>query len=232
MNYISVVIPVYNEEKNIKILINEIINSKSIDQINEIILVDDCSTDNSNAEICDLIKFFNKIKIFTHSKNLGQSASLLTGIQNAKSKTILTMDADLQNNPADIEKLIDKYFSNDNIKLVGGIRINRKDNFVKKISSKIANYFRILILKDDCKDTGCSLKIFDRELFINFPFFDGIHRFLPALFKYSNSINKYINVDHRPRKHGISKYGTVSRAFRGFLDVIKVKKIIKRFKND
>ncbi len=232
MNNISIVIPVYNEEKNIKILINEIMNSQSIDYINEIILVDDYSTDNSKAEIYELTKLFNKIKICTHSKNLGQSASLLTGIQKAKSKTILTMDADLQNNPVDIEKLIDKYFSDINIKLVGGIRINRKDTIVKKISSKIANYFRILILKDDCKDTGCSLKIFDRELFMNFPFFDGIHRFLPALFKYSNSINKFIDVDHRARKYGISKYGTVYRALRGFLDVIKVKKIIKRLKND
>jgi dolichol-phosphate mannosyltransferase len=232
MKNISIVIPVYNEEKNIKILIKEIMNIQSISYINEIIIIDDHSTDNSKAEIIKLAKLFNIIKFFSHSKNLGQSKSLLTGIQIASSESILTMDADLQNNPQDIEKLIKLYYSDENIKLVGGIRLNRKDSLKKIISSKIANSLRILILKDECKDTGCSLKIFDRELFLNLPFFDGIHRFLPALFKYSKSVNKFVNVDHRVRRYGISKYGTVGRAFKGLLDVIKVKKIIKGLVND
>jgi len=232
MTKISIIIPVFNEEKNIKILINEILNIDIIDQISEIIIVDDCSTDSSLNEIKKLQKITDKISFFCHYSNQGQSKSLLTGIKNAKNQTIVTIDADLQNNPIDIINIVNTYFSDNEIKLVGGIRVNRKDNIIKKITSRMANFIRNQILRDDCIDTGCSLKIFDRDLFLSLPFFDGIHRFLPALFKYKNSKNKYIGVDHRNRKFGKSKYGTLDRALKGLVDIYKVKKIIKNFRND
>ena len=158
--------------------------------------------------------------------------AIYNGVKLTKSEVIITLDADLQNNPKDINKLIKLYFADNKTKLVGGIRLHRKDSFIKKISSKFANSLRKFILNDDCDDTGCSLKIFDRNIFLSLPFFNGIHRFLPALFKYNGSNNKFVIVDHRSRKYGISNYGTLDRALKGIKDLYKVKKIIKEFNND
>ena len=109
--------------------------------------------------------------------------------------------------------MIQEYNKDKDLVLVGGIRLNRKDNFLKKISSKIANKIRMLILKDNCEDTGCSLKIFDKKIFLSFPLFDGIHRFLPALFTGYGKKTIFVDVDHRPRIYGYSKYGTFKRLF-------------------
>ena len=117
------------------------------------------------------------------------------------------------------------------IYLVGGIRLKRKDNLIKKISSKIANSVRSKFLNDGCVDTGCSLKVFDKNIFLNFEFFDGIHRFIPALFSGFGYKTFFINVDHRKRKYGRSKYGTLSRLINGLRDMIKVKKMINKNKN-
>ena len=122
------------------------------------------------------------------------------------------------------------YILNNDIQLVGGIRINRQDNTIKIISSKIANYIRKMILKDNCKDTGCSLKVFNKKIFLTFPYFDGIHRFLPALFIGFGYKTFFIDVNHRKRKYGVSKYGTINRLFKGIRDLYKVKKIIKNNK--
>jgi len=222
---VSLVIPAYNEYPNLTILIKEInqILENSIDY--EVIIVDDCSIDETN-QILKKNNFKNCNLIF-NEKNLGQSFSIIKGIENAQYDTIVTLDADLQNNPNDILKLYNAYISNPELKLVGGIRLKRKDNITKIISSKIANKVRSLILNDDCPDTGCSLKIFDKKIFLSFPFFNGIHRFLPALFKGFNHQTLFIEVDHRARKYGISKYGTLDRLFRGIRDLIKVNGIIK-----
>ena len=226
MNKISIVIPVFNEVKNIEPLYKEINNSLSKKIEYEVIFVDDASTDGSK-------KIFNKLsnqhllKVVKHRNNLGQSYSLLTGIKVANYNVIVTLDGDGQNNPKDILMLTDIFFSNSNVFLVGGIRVKRQDNFLKVVSSRIANFIRSFILKDDCVDTGCSLKVFDKEVFLNFPFFDGIHRFLPALFKGFGKNTIFINVDHRPRISGISKYRTFDRMYKGILDIIRVKKIIR-----
>ena len=176
----TIVIPVYNEAKNIKPLIIEIL--KSIDSVGdyEIIIVNDFSTDKTIDEVNKIIN--KKIKLISNNENKGQSYSIYKGIKNSKFKTIITIDGDGQNNPYDIPKLLEKFQNNDEIKLVGGIRKKRQDSFLKKISSKIANKVRSSILKDNCTDTGCSLKVFDKNIFLSFPYFDGIHRFLPALF--------------------------------------------------
>lgn len=227
---ISIVIPIYNESNNIDPLIQKIISAVK-DVKYEIIIVNDGSNDETENLLFNY-KNIPFIKIINHEFNLGQSKAFQTGISNAKFDTIVTLDGDGQNNPFDISKLLNEYFADQSIYLVGGIRFNRKDNFIKIASSRIANRIRIFFLSDDCPDTGCSLKVFDRNIFLLFPFFDGIHRFLPALFKGYGKKTKFINVDHLPREYGYSKYGTFGRLFRGIKDLIKVAKIIKEFKNN
>ncbi len=234
MKKISIVIPVFNEELNITILIKEIyIAIKNINIEFEIIIIDDASTDNSNELIKKLLKKKEyNIKLIENLNNRGQSYSLHKAIKHATYDTVVTLDGDGQNNPADIPNLVKLYFADNNLYLVGGIRNKRKDSLVKIFSSRIANRIRKFILKDNCDDTGCSLKIFDKNIFLLFPFFDGIHRFLPALFKGYAKETFFINVDHRKRIYGKSKYGTIKRLFKGIFDIIRVLKIINKFKNN
>lgn len=231
MKKISLIIPIFNEEDNIRILYNEIQKTNVFNKLDEIICIDDCSTDNSKRELLELKTLNKKIKILFHEKNLGQSKCIYDAAQNTESDILITIDADCQNNPNDIEKLLNLYLLSDETSLVGGIRRNRKDDTIKKISSKIANFVRRLYLNDDCEDTGCSLKVFDKSLFLNLPFFDGIHRFLPALFKFQGSKNIFIDVDHRKRLKGISKYGFKNRFYKGIKDMIMVKTIIRELKS-
>lgn len=223
----SIIIPIYNESENIRDLILEIENNLTYDNY-EIIVVNDCSTDNS-IEVLNKINS-NNIKIINLRKRLGQSYAILSGIKNSKSSTIITIDGDGQNDPKDIQNLFDIY-NNSNYFLVGGLRIARKDNFIKKISSNIANKFRMLVLSDDCMDTGCGLKIFDKKIFLSFEFFNGIHRFLPALYKGYGFNTFFTSVNHRPRIKGMSKYGTFKRLIYGLKDIMYVKKIIKGYKS-
>lgn len=226
----SVVIPVFNEEDNLVSLIKEIKISLKDFKYYELIFVNDFSTDNT-LKILEKEKKDFDFKILNNKINLGQSNSILLGIQKSKHNIIVTLDGDGQNNPIDIPKLLEFYNKNNDIFLVGGIRVKRKDNFVKIISSRIANFIRSKYLKDGCIDTGCSLKVFDKNIFLSFEFFDGIHRFIPALFNGFGYKTYFLNVDHRKRKYGISKYGTFLRLFNGVMDMIKVKKIIDKNKN-
>ncbi len=224
----SIVIPLFNESQNIKFLIEEINFSLKDFQEFEIILINDNSIDNT----LDIIKKINykNIKILNNKNNKGQSFSIHKGIKHSLNNIIVTIDGDGQNDPSDISKLIKLYLQKDNIKLVGGIRLKRKDNYIKIISSKIANFTRSKILNDECMDTGCSLKVFNRDIFLSFPYFDGIHRFLPALFKGYGYETKFIEVNHRTRKYGKSNYGTYDRLIRGIRDINRVKRILKKLK--
>tara|TARA_Y100001970_G_C14016116_1_gene741011 strand:+ start:76 stop:756 length:681 start_codon:yes stop_codon:yes gene_type:complete len=221
----SLVIPLYNESKNIQFLLDEITSNLINYKNYEIILVNDASTDNTSKIINNLS--INNIKVINNNKNKGQSFSIYEGIKKSSNKIIVTLDGDGQNDPADIPKLYDLYSSNEDIKLIGGIRRNRKDNYTKRISSKIANFIRSRILNDECEDTGCALKVFDKKIFLSFPFFDGVHRFLPALFKGYGHKTIFVDVNHRKRNYGISKYGTMNRLFVGIRDIAKVNKILK-----
>jgi len=175
----SIIIPLFNEEKNIEKLVDEICNTNLIVLHKfEIILINDSSTDNTLLKIKILSKKYPDIvKFINNNKNLGQSLSIVSGIKKAMYNNIITLDGDGQNNPKDISLLIKKYEQHNDVHLVSGLRKNRKDSNVKIISSKIANKIRKKILNDDCDDTGCSLKIFDKDIFLKFPSFDGIHRF-------------------------------------------------------
>ena len=228
----SIVIPLYNESTNIEKLVPEIFHSLTKYQKYELILINDGSNDNT-LEVIEKIKKKYSLILINNETNKGQSYSIWNGIINSNYNTIVTIDGDGQNNPNDIPKLLEIYFSKKIFALVGGIRKKRKDSLLKIISSKIANKVRSLILNDDCIDTGCSLKVFDKDIFLLFPFFDGLHRFLPALFKGYGMNIFFVDVDHRPRISGISKYGTLDRLYKGIIDIIRVKKIIRiyRLKN-
>ena len=223
----SIIIPAFNEIENLKILIPEIYNSLKNEYYNfELIIVDDGSTDNT-YKILDNLKPRFPMNILKNKFNVGQSHSIINGIKISKNDIIVTMDGDCQNDPFDIPALLNLYVKKPNLKLVGGIRLNRKDSFSKKIASKFANRIRSVILNDGCVDTGCSLKVFDKNIFLKFPYFNGIHRFLPALFKGYGYRTDFIEVNHRIRKYGYSKYGTFFRLIRGIIDMFKVINIIK-----
>ena len=226
----SLIIPVYNESENIMTLYNEINLSEAYEYLNNIIFIDDASKDNSLIILNKISKKDKKVTVLKHDINKGQSKSIKTGIDFSNDKYVITLDGDGQNDPNDIIKLIKILEKNTNISLVAGIRINRKDQFIKKYTSIVANKIRRIILNDECDDTGCSLKIFDKEIFINFPFFKGVHRFLPALFKGSGYKCYFINVNHRPRIQGNSNYGTFDRLFVGIRDILRVKKILNKKK--
>ena len=225
----SIIIPFYNEEANLSILTKEINEYLSNNIIYEIVFIDDGSTDNSYKEAQKLISKYQKINfnLLNNLTNQGQSYSITKGIKIAKYENIITIDADCQNNPKDINNLIEIYEKN-KFKLIGGIRTKRKDNIIKIYSSILANLVRRILLNDNCKDTGCSLKVFEKKIFLMFPYFDGIHRFLPALFKGYGYNTKFISVDHRQRKYGKSKYGTFKRLLKGIRDIFIVKRIISK----
>ena len=229
MKKFSIVIPIYNEYENIKSLHTEIINStKYIKNTEfEIIFIDDASIDGSK-ELLKEIKKKHNIKLIHNLSNLGQSKSISIGVKSSSHADIITIDGDGQNDPNDIPKLIHVYLQS-NLSLIGGIRKKRKDSFIKIFSSFVANQIREYILKDNCKDTGCSLKIFKKDIFLQFPYFDGIHRFLPALYLGFGYNTFFINVNHRNRKFGVSKYGTFKRLLYGIRDIIKVYKIIRNY---
>ena len=229
MHSFSIVIPIYNESNNIKILLKEIYFILKDNFLFEVIIVNDGSNDESK-EIIEKLNYENLVLI-NNDKNLGQSKSLWIGIKNSRYETIVTIDGDLQNDPKDIPMLIDYYKQNNDIDLVGGIRTKRKDNLIKMISSKIANTLRSFIFKDGCIDTGCSLKVFNKKVFLNFPYFNGIHRFLPSLYTGYNKKTFFLNVNHRARIAGVSKYGTFNRLYKGVIDIIRVKNIIKNYQN-
>lgn len=224
----SIVIPVFNEEESITQLIHEIYYHL-YEHVNnfEIIIMNDGSNDNT-LDVINNLKNKYKLKIYNNKINMGQSYCIYNSIIKSNYDTIVTIDGDGQNDPKDILTLINNYKIDNNVMLVSGIRFNRKDSFIKKISSKYANKIRMKILKDDCIDTGCSLKIFNKQIFLSYPFFDGIHRFIPALFNAKKVKIKYVNVDHRFREFGKSKYGIFNRLFKGIRDIIKVRKLIKK----
>ena len=225
----TLVIPVFNEQDNLVSLIKEI-KTALANYINfELIFINDFSSDNTLKILEKEKKNFN-FKIINNQLNLGQSYSILSGIKRSKYNIIVTLDGDGQNNPYDIPKLLEFYNKSNDIYLVGGIRSKRKDNLIKIISSRIANYVRSKFLKDGCTDTGCSLKVFDKNIFLQFEYFNGIHRFLPALFNGFGYKTFFLSVDHRKRNYGKSKYGTFLRLFNGLRDMIKVKNMINKNK--
>ena len=231
MKNFSIIIPVFNEEKNIDALIDEIYMQNFQIEFFEIIIVNDYSNDNTKKIIEQKKRQNNNIIIVNNSKNLGQSFSIHQGAKISNFDTIVTMDGDCQNDPADIEILLKEYFAN-NFHLVGGIRKKRRDTVLKIFSSKIANFIRKLVLKDECPDTGCGLKVLNKKILLQLPFFNGIHRFYPAFYRGLGFNCKYMPVSHRYRIYGKSKYGLLNRLFRGIFDLFRVYYLINKMRNN
>ncbi|MFY7698494.1 MAG: glycosyltransferase family 2 protein [Legionella sp.] len=224
---LSVIIPVYNEVDNVNQLYQEIVAALPINQYDyEIIFVDDGSTDGTTARLTELLSAHTNVQVLCHKKNYGQSAALLTGARAARHALLVTLDGDGQNDPADIPKLVMKLADNNTVVL--GNRKNRDDSQLRRLSSKIGNSIRRRLLNDDCSDTGCSLKLFPREAFLALPHFNHMHRFLPALFKRARFSLINIEVNHRPRCFGVSKYGVLNRLFVGIHDLIGMRWLLRR----
>ncbi len=219
---ISIVIPCFNEEKSLEPLVEKIRDVMSrITESYEIIIVDDGSTDRSTERIKNLSLRYTSVKGLRLKRNFGQTAALACGFHYAKGEIIVTMDADLQNDPEDIPILLEKI--NQGYDVVSGWRINRKDNFLTRIlPSKIANYLIGKITGIKLHDYGCSLKAYRSEVIKNMELYGELHRFIPALAKIQGAEITEVPVQHHPRIHGKSKY-TLSRTFRVLLDLILVK---------
>jgi dolichol-phosphate mannosyltransferase len=222
---LSVVVPVHNETENLRPLIEEIEAALVGSTAHEIIYVDDGSTDDTLAALTALRGEFPRLRVLRHKRCCGQSTALRTGILAARGRVIATLDGDGQNNPADIPALLAAWrnlSADGSGAMVAGYRRNRKDTGWRRFSSKVANGIRGSLLRDHTPDTGCGLKVFSRGLFLNLPYFDHMHRFLPALAQRAGGKVVSVEVDHRPRTRGQSKYGTWHRLWVGIWDLLGV----------
>ncbi|HEX7817633.1 glycosyltransferase [Dyella sp.] len=231
MTQLSVVVPVFNERDNIPPLLAEIAAALRGKVEFEIIYVDDDSTDDSVAVLAAEKARYPELRIVRHLTRSGQSTAVWNGVHAAKSPWIATLDGDGQNDPADIPKLLAaRDGAPDTMRLFAGWRTTRRDSFNKRISSKIANAVRSSMLKDATPDTGCGLKLFDRAVFLRLPYFDHMHRYLPALVKRAGYYSQSVPVGHRPRTAGTSKYGMLDRLWVGIADLRGVAWLMRRAK--
>jgi dolichol-phosphate mannosyltransferase len=230
---LSVVIPVRNEAPNIAPLVAEI--RAALDSVldYEIVYVDDGSSDDTVVAISGLARTFPRLRLVRHARSCGQSAAVRTGVKAARAPWIATLDGDGQNDPADLPRLWQMALAAPAVPplLVAGHRQRRQDSAVKRVSSRIANRVRGRLLRDGTPDTGCGLKLFRRELFLDLPFFDHIHRFLPALVQRQGGRVVSVGVNHRPRERGKSNYGTFDRLWVGITDMLGVMWLQRRTKN-
>ncbi len=227
----AVVAPMLNEAGNIEQMAREIAEACAPIGPCEAIFVNDGSTDDSSAVISRLREEFPWLREVRHAKACGQSAAVRSGVRSAKAPVICTIDGDGQNPPSEIPKLVLPLIGEDDGPgLVAGQRVDRQDTASKKIASRMANKLRSRLLKDDTRDTGCGLKAFRREVFLSLPFFDHIHRYLPALVKREGLEIMLVDVSHRAREAGDSKYTNFGRALVGVQDLLGVAWLLKRRK--
>lgn len=231
MTSISVIVPAYNEQDNLASLVARISQALRDRAELEIIIVDDCSTDNTRQNCAILKQSYPEVTYLRHSKNAGQSASVFTGVKHARFDLIATLDGDGQNPPSEILKLLDAYqqcSGNKSKMLFAGHRQGRQDPWIKLISSKIANAIRRKLLRDDCPDTGCGLKLFHKTTFLELPHFNHMHRFLPALYKRNGYAVMNVPIFHAARQFGVSKYNTLGRLRVGIVDLFGVAWLARR----
>lgn len=220
---LSVIFPVYNEEENVPILLEEIaraLNGKGWRY--EIVAVDDGSGDRSLEVLRALKSKYPMLRIITFERNSGQTAALDAGWRAARGRFVVSLDADLQNDPADIPRMMAE-LERSGADMLIGIRVNRKDTWYRRMQSKIGNSVRNWITGDRITDTGCSLKLAKREAIESVRLFTGMHRFLPTLVRYAGFKVVEMPVNHRARQFGVSKYGAMNRAFKGLADCLAVR---------
>jgi dolichol-phosphate mannosyltransferase len=226
---VSVVVPVKNEAGNIAPLVAEIERALAGTAF-EVIYVNDGSTDGTEAELMSLKASRPGLRQIKHALSCGQSSAVRTGVMHARAPVVMTLDGDGQNDPAFLPKLLAVLTENPRIGLVAGQRVGRKDTGFKKFQSRIANGVRGAVLRDGTRDTGCGLKAFRRDLFLSLPYFDGLHRFLPALVRREGYEIGYVDVVDRQRGHGVSNYGMWDRLWVGILDLAGVWWLVRRKK--
>lgn len=226
---LSVVVPVYNEEDNVAPLVGEIVAALRGRIRFEIVYVDDLSKDATLARLAELKATTPELRVVRHLSNSGQSTAIRNGIKAARAPWIATLDGDGQNDPADIPKLLDqREAASRDTKLFAGWRVNRQDSGSKRWASKWANAIRSRMLRDATPDTGCGIKLIERDAFLDLPYFDHMHRYLPALMQRAGWKTVSVPVNHRHRSSGVSKYNNLNRALVGIRDLRGVAWLITR----
>ncbi len=229
---LSVLIPAKNEASNLPALLQEIRTALASEHY-EVLVVDDGSTDDTVRVLTDMqTGGFKELRILRHDRSLGQSTSIYHAAQAARGDWLATLDGDGQNDPADIPGMLAlaraREGQTDAVQLVAGHRVNRRDTASKRWASRFANGLRSRLLKDSTPDTGCGLKLIERAAFLRLPYFDHMHRFIPALIQRHNGRMLTHPVNHRHRQAGVSKYGNLDRALVGILDLFGVWWLIRR----
>jgi len=228
---ISVVTPVFDEEGAAPALAREIAGAFRGRSF-EIVFVDDASRDGTRAALKALEREIPELRVLAHRKNAGQSRAIRTGVLGARGEIIVTLDGDGQNDPADGPKLVDALLAGGpDLAMVGGERVKRQDSRAKKIASRIGNGVRKRLLRDTANDTGCGLKAFRREAFLRLPYFDHIHRYLPALMVREGYRTAFLPVNHRHRTTGRSKYTNLGRLWVSMSDLMGVMWLQSRARN-
>jgi dolichol-phosphate mannosyltransferase len=226
---VSVVVPVRNEADNVAPLAEEIAAALTGRWTFELIYVNDGSTDGTETALSQLAREKAWLRQIKHAASCGQSAAVSTGVAAARAAVVVTLDGDGQNDPSFIPALVRALEAGaPRIGLIAGQRVGRRASPFKQFQSRIANMVRAAILRDGTRDTGCGLKAFRRDLFLRLPYFDGLHRFLPALVKREGYAIGYVDVIDRPRRHGVSNYGLWDRLWVGILDLFGVWWLIRR----
>jgi dolichol-phosphate mannosyltransferase len=225
---VSIVVPVRNEAGNVAPLVDEIAAALDKNIEFEVIYVDDGSSDRTQAELIELMASRAWLRQIRHDISCGQSAAVSTGVRHARAGVVVTLDGDGQNDPAFIPALLEAMAKAPHVGLVAGQRVGRQATGFKKFQSRIANAVRSRVLRDGTRDAGCGLKAFRRELFLTLPYFDGLHRFLPALVRREGYDIAYVDVIDRPRRAGTSNYGMWDRLWVGILDLAGVWWLIRR----
>jgi dolichol-phosphate mannosyltransferase len=228
---LTVVVPVKDEAENVGPLAREIAAALAGEDA-EIIFVDDGSSDGTGEALRVLKGEIPQLRVIQHGQNLGQSRGIRTGVRAARSETIVTLDGDGQNDPADIPKLLAILRRPDaaGVGLVSGVRAARKDTASRRMASRFGNTIRSRLLGDGASDTGCGLKAFRRDAFLALPYFDHIHRFIITLMLREGYDVRFVDVNHRPRAHGRSKYTNLGRLLVSVNDLLGVRWLQRRFK--
>jgi dolichol-phosphate mannosyltransferase len=228
---LSVVVPVFNEQDNVAPLVREIVAALRGRIDFEIVYVDDHSRDATLATLRTLKDEVPELRVVHHRTQSGQSTAVRNGVKAARGTWIATLDGDGQNDPADIPKLLDERArAATDVKLFAGWRVQRQDSGSKRWASKLANAIRARMLRDDTPDTGCGIKLFEREAFLDLPYFNHMHRYLPALMQRAGWKTVSVPVHHRARSTGVSKYNNLNRALVGIADLRGVAWLIRRAK--
>ena len=226
---LSVVVPVHNEEDNVAPLVGEIVAALRGHVDFEIVYVDDTSKDATLQRLRELQATVPELRVIRHLSNAGQSTAVRNGVKAARAPWIATLDGDGQNDPADIPKLLaQRGAATADTKLFAGWRVNRQDSGSKRWASKFANGIRSRMLRDATPDTGCGIKLFERAAFLDLPYFDHMHRYLPALMQRAGWKTVSVPVNHRHRTAGVSKYNNLNRALVGIKDLFGVSWLIQR----